>query len=164
MKDIKKIIVPILDKLRNEIIQNHLSANQRASGETEASLKVEETTKGAAIYGRGYISTIETGRKPGKIPYGFRDIMIEWINNKGISVAPIPYKRKPSEKWQPKYTPDQRGKMALASAISYKIANEGSKLYRSGGRTDIITIPINKTIDNIEVELVSIYELEISKI
>lgn len=160
-ENIKKSIIISLVWLQSRIIENHLAANQQASGRTIRSLLIEETVKGARLKGRSYFSTLETGRKEGKVPQNFNDIIQQWILDKGISFDPVPYKRQPSERWQPKYTSEQRGLMSLAGAIAYKIATEGTSLYRDGGRKDIFTEPTSEAIIQIKQKLTGIFKIEI---
>ena len=83
-------------------------------------------------------STTQHGRSGGQVPAGFHGIIRQWIIDKGIQYAPLPYKRKPSAKWQPKYTPEQRGLLATAGAIAHKIKEVGT-LRHSEPRDDIYT-------------------------
>ena len=66
-----------------------------------------------------------------------------------MTPSAIPYKRKPSAKWQPKYTPEERGLQAMASAIARTIEKSGTSLYRSGGRKDIFTNVIEENKNDI---------------
>lgn len=163
-KNIKKTIVVSLDWLQSRIIENHIAANQKASGRTIRSLMIEETDSGARLKGRSYFSTLETGRKEGKVPRKFQEIIQQWIIDKGIPVTPIPYKRQPSDKWQPKYTAEQRGLMSFASAIAHNIATEGTSLYRQGGNKDIFTEPTQESIQQIRKKLTGIFKTEIESL
>lgn len=160
-ENIKKTIIVSLVWLQSKIIENHLAANQKASGQTIRSLLIEETSTGARLLGRSYFSTVETGRKEGKTPRNFNDIIQQWVIDKGIAITPIPYKRQPSERWQPKYTAQQRGLMSIAGAIAHKIASEGTSLYRQGGREDIFTEPTQEAIKQIKDKLTGIFKIEI---
>lgn len=162
--DVQTILNEELDDLRLRIIANHEAAGQVASGRTRESLKVEVNDKEGILWGRFPFGTLETGRKPGKTPRNFASIIRKWIIDKGIPVTPIPYIRQPTERWQPKYTPQERGLMSLSSAIAYKIKTEGTSLYRSGGRNDIYTPEIEKTIDRISKRIGSLFELNIESI
>lgn len=162
--NINKSIVLSLTQLRNDIIANHQKNGQVASGKTIQSMRIEETQTGGRLFGRSYFSTLETGRKPGRTPNNFNQIIQQWIIDKGISVSTIPYKRKTSEKWQPKYTPQQRGLMSLAGAVAHTIATEGTKLYRLGGRKDIFTEPTDKAVSKIRKELTAIFKTEIERL
>jgi hypothetical protein len=143
-EEAKIIVVDELEALKLRIIDNIRSKGRNASGRTIQSLRVVAGDDGVALFGRSAFGTMETGRKAGKVPFGFRDIILQWMEDKGISGAPIPYVRKPSAKWQPKYTPKERGDMSLAGAIAATIKKKGSKLHRDGGDNEIYSkeIPI----------------------
>lgn len=162
--NIKQTVVSSLEWLRTRIIENHQAANQQASGRTIRSLLIEETEAGAKLKGRQAFATLEAGRKGGKVPYNFNQIIEQWIIDKGIAVKPIPYKRKPSDNWQPKYTPQQRGLMSLAGAIAHTIAKEGTSLYRNNERLDIFSKPSKETVRQIKEKLTGIFKVEIEKL
>lgn len=140
----------ILDKMVEEMRDNLTSTGTNASGRTSASLRVVMTDTGGQIWGRRYFRGTEQGRAGGKVPHNFTSIIRQWIIDKGLTPSAIPYKRKPSAKWQPKYTPDERGLQAMASAIAHTIAKSGTSLYRSGGRKDIFTNVIEENKESIK--------------
>ena len=148
-KEIKSILTEEFGDLRLRIIANHIRLGQRASGRTERSLRVEVKDDHGTLYGRQAFSVLETGRGPGRVPRRFEDIIRQWILDKGIAVTEMPYKRKPSERWRPKYTPKERGLRAMAGTIAHKIRTEGTKLHREDGRSDIYSPEVRKAIDNI---------------
>jgi len=163
-ENIKRIIVAALVTLKSNIIRNHLSARQEASGKTIRSLVIEETADGAMLKGRKAFATLEDGRKPGKAPKGFNTIIMQWIKDKGIRVTPMPYIRKPSGRWQPKYNAEQRGLMSLAGAIAHKIKTEGTVLYKDGGRKDIFTPETDQTVKEVREELSVLFVTEIQRL
>lgn len=122
-----------------EMRENLAKTNTNASGRTSASLRVVMTNTGGEIWGRRYFRGVEQGRAGGKVPHNFTSIIEQWILDKGLPVQAIQYKRKPSAKWSPKYTPEERGLRQMASAIAHTIEKSGTSLYRSGGRKDIFT-------------------------
>lgn len=133
------IIKQVLDKMVAQIRSNLESTGTNASGRTSASLRVVMTNTGGEIWGRRYFRGVEQGRAGGAVPRGFSSIIRQWIIDKGLTYQAIPYKRKPSANWQPKYTPEERGLRQMASAIAHTIEKSGTSLYRKGGRTDIFT-------------------------
>lgn len=137
----------ILDKMVSEMRENLAKTNTNASGRTSASLRVVMTNTGGEIWGRRYFRGVEQGRAGGRVPRNFHSIIRQWILDKGLTPSAIPYKRQPSAKWQPKYTPEERGLRQMASAIAHTIEKSGTSLYRRGGRKDIFTnvIEENKT-------------------
>lgn len=117
-----------LEALKQRIIENHRSAGQVASGRTIASLKVEITEDGGVLWGRSPFGTLETGRKPGKVPAGFWKIIRQWMDDKGIQVE----------------KPD-----SFAYLVARKIAREGTQLFRNGGRSDIYSPEVKDTVERV---------------
>lgn len=148
----------------SRIIANHVAAKQVASGRTKDSIKVELTENGGILWGRFPFGTLETGRRAGRTPHNFTGIIRQWIIDKGISVPPIQYIREPSERWKPKYTPKERGLMSMAGAIAHKIKTEGTKLYREGGRNDIYSPEVEKTVNSITDRVGLLFEQEVEHI
>lgn len=127
-EDARKVVSEELESLRQRIIENHLRAGQKASGRTVASLHVETDNDGGILFGRKAFGTLETGRRGGKVPKGFYHIIYQWMQDKGIQVE------------KPK---------SFAYLVARKIAREGTKLYRQGGRDDIYSNEIPKTTENV---------------
>lgn len=164
MSEATNIIREELEALKQRIIENHRRAGQVASGRTIRSMKVTMRENGGMLTGRQAFGTLETGRKAGRTPYNFTDIIKQWIIDKGISVSPIQYKRQASENWQPKYTPQERGLNTMAGAIAHKIQTEGTRLYRNGGRSDIYSNEIPRAVENIQKRVLSYYTTEVETI
>ena len=108
-----KILNEELDDLRKRIIKNHISAGQKASGKTINSMRVELGDNYGQLTGRKYFGTLETGRKPGNVTANFSNIILKWMQSKGINVP------KPE---------------SFAYLVARKIRIEGTVLYRAGGR------------------------------
>lgn len=156
-----EVVVSELTALKDRIAANIMSSGENASGRTIESLEVVEDGHSFRLLGRLAFGTLETGRKAGKVPATINDIIKQWAIDKGIKADPIPYIRKPSEKWQPKYTPQQRGDMSMVGAIVHKIKTEGTRLYRDGGRNDIYSPQIDETINTIQERLAVIFKTEV---
>lgn len=139
----QKVIQEELEDLKRRIIANHERAGQVASGRTRASLRVEVGDEGGVLWGRSPFGTLETGRRAGKVPKGFYHIILQWVKDKGISVE------------NPK---------TFAYFVSRKIAKEGTALFRSGGRADIYSNEIPKTIDSVGKKLVGLFSVEVENI
>lgn len=152
------------DSFIKKVVENHLRAGQKASGRTMQSIKKSITDEGGVVFARAYFGVLETGRKPGPVPKDFRSVIRQWMRDKGISADPIPYIRKPSRKWQPKYSPQERGDLSLAGAIAYRIRKEGTRLYRSGGRADIYSNEIPKTVENILDRIMAVFAKDVESI
>lgn len=149
-----------LEKLRMNIISNHLKAGQKASGRTAASMHVEVSEDSGTLWGRNAFGVLETGRKAGRVPKDFQGIIMQWMKDKGIQVAPIPYLTNRPHK----YTPQQRGTLRMSYLIARKIRREGTKLFRAGGRQDIYSPEIEKTMERIETRMVSLIKSKIEHI
>lgn len=159
-----KIVSEELMAFAQRVRENHIRAGQRASGRTADSIRLEVDGDTYTVYGRRAFWTLEHGRAGGAVPKNFRDIIRQWMADKGIKAIPVPYIRKPSEKWQPKYTPQERGDMSLAGAIAHKIATKGTKLFREGGRDDIYSGEIEKTIETIQARIYQLFGVEVEHI
>lgn len=156
----RQILTEELEVLRKAIIEHHLSAGQKASGRTMQSLRVEANEDEGTLYGRAAFGVLETGRKGGKVPMGFQSIIRQWMNDKGIKAAPIPYKTNRPHK----YTPEERGEMSLSYLIARKIKREGTSLFRKGGRDDIYSQEIPLAIRRIESRMLEMLEVRIDSI
>ena len=150
--DIKTEILKILTEAKDRIISNIDSEGIRASGRTQKSLNVDDRGEHLVLVENGSgapFETLQYGREGGRVPKGFAKIIEQWIVDKGIATAPIPYKRKPSAKWQPKYKPDIRGRMAAAGAIADKIRRVGTDRFTQPNE-NVYTQPIEEAIEKIE--------------
>lgn len=125
---VMELVASELEALKQRIIENHRSAGQVASGRTIASLKVEITGDGGVLWGRSPFGTLETGRKPGKVPAGFWKIIRQWMDDKGIQVE----------------KPD-----SFAYLVARKIANEGTQLFREGGFYKIYSPEVKDTVERV---------------
>ena len=135
------IIGQELEELKARIIQNHTAAGQVASGRTAKSLRIVSDDEGGILYGRSPFGTLETGRRGGKVPRQFYLIIRQWMKDKGISAPAIPYKTNRPHK----YTPEERGARSMAAAIAQTIRRSGTRLFRDGGRNDIYSQEIERT-------------------
>ena len=140
---IREVVGVELETLRKRIIENHEQAGQVASGRTRDSLRVELSEDGGALWGRKAFAVLETGRKPGRVPKGFRDIILQWVIDKGVTVK------------NPK---------SFAFLVARKIAREGSLLYRQGGGKNIYSKEVQEAVERITKEAAGIFETEIQTI
>lgn len=144
-------ILKIIDECRAEIVTNMQAEGVTVTGRTAGSLSVEDRGEHLVLVQKPEGAPIETtqfGRGGGKVPFGFRQIIKQWIVDRKIPTQPIPYIRTPSDRWQPMYTPQERGLAAAAGAIAHKIATIGTERF-SNPNTNIYTEPIDKAIDKI---------------
>ena len=137
-QEIRQILLEELEDLRQRIIENMGSADQIVSGKTRDSLQVNVRDLSGVLTGRQAFATLETGsrpwsRKPKRTPKWFADLIGEWIDEKDLDL----------NQW----------------AVAHTIIHKGSKLYRDGGRADIYSPEIQKTMDRIGDRIVNKYEV-----
>lgn len=130
-----------LENLKQRIIANHRAAGQVASGKTIKSMQVIVDGDTGELIGRKQFWNLETGTPPwrnptNRVPYSFQAVIDQWIKDKGLNLN--------------------------AWAVAYKIIHEGTKLHRQGGRSDIYSNEIPKTVDDIGKRLLVIYDQQIT--
>lgn len=150
--DIRRILTSALEEAKVKIQQNLASTGTNASGRTSQSLTVEVDGNTGVLYGRQAFGTVETGRKPGRVPYNFRDIIYQWMQDKGVH-AKVEGRRS-----------QESADRSMAYIIARKIANEGSKLYRDEGRDDIYSNVLPLTIERVRNEVTNVYIINIQNI
>ena len=150
--DIRRILTSALEEAKVKIQQNLASTGTNASGRTSQSLTVEVDGNTGVLYGRQAFGTVETGRKPGKVPSGFRDIIYQWMQDKDVH-AKVEGRRS-----------QESADRSMAYIIARKIANEGSKLYRDEGRDDIYSNVLPLTIERVRNEVTNVYIINIQNI
>lgn len=141
--EIKGILGEELESLRQRIIENHIRAGQKASGKTISSLRVDVNDNKGTLFGRPAFGVMETGRKPGKVPKGFYQIILQWVKDKGIQVE---------------------NTKSFAYFVSRKIAREGTELHRQGGRADIYSPEIEKTTQEIMNRAFAVFKDDVTHI
>lgn len=116
-------------------IQENLdSTGTTASGKTKESLEYELTDTGVRILGRQYFRGVEEGRPAGGIPYKFQDILYDWAKAKGILSS---------------FGDTESKQRSALYMVGQFIKNNGTRLYREGGRTDIYSDVINEEVENL---------------
>lgn len=108
-------------------IQDNLdTTGTTASGKTKESLRYELETDEyggkLTIYGRQYFQGVEEGRPAGGIPYRFQDILYQWAKDKGILSN---------------FGETESKQRSALYMVGQFIKNNGTQLYREGGRLDI---------------------------
>lgn len=162
--DIDQAMYAALERIRLKIVENINSKGLRASGKTERSMHIERDEYGMRLVGLPYFQSLELGRPAGRVPRNFRSIIRQWIIDKGLSVRMIPYKRQPSERWQPKYSVEERSLRIMAGAIAHTIATRGTLLYRQGGRMDIYSPVIAEEVEQLSRQYTDIIAKSISRV
>jgi hypothetical protein len=140
---VMELVSSELEALKQKVIENQKNSGQVASGRTIASMKVEVTEDGGVLWGRSPFGTLETGRKPGKVPAGFWKIIRQWMDDKGIQAQ----------------KPD-----SFAYLVARKIANEGTQLFRNGGRDDIYSPEVKDTVERVSQGIGILFGSEVEHI
>lgn len=127
-EEIRKILLEELEDLKRRITENMGRADQIVSGKTRDSMQASVQGNAGVLTGRQAFATLETGsrpwsRKPKRTPKWFADLIGEWIAQRGLDL----------NQW----------------AVAHTIIHKGSKLYRTGGRADIYSPELQKTVDRI---------------
>lgn len=136
----------ILDNCVNEIKRRSTAAGQVATGKTLRALEVRLRAEGTAvigeIWGRPYTGALETGSRPARKrgTAGERSQMIramkEWCAVRGLTTGMTDKQAENFACW-----------------MAWYIKKYGTKLYRRGGRRDIITPALDATRDTLNTRL-----------
>lgn len=148
-----EIVAEELEDLKRRIIANMQAAKAVATGNTIRSLHVEQRPFGASLVSQQKMpfGVLETGRRAGKVPMGFGEIIYRWMQAKGIHSTRV---QKPKNPWIVQTRDDQeRADRSMAYAIATTIRKHGSSLYRAGGRDTIYTKEIPVTIERVRERL-----------
>ena len=150
---VSQILTEELGTLKATIINNIRTTGEWASGKTAASMAVMVSGSIGELVGRKAFGTLETGRRGGRVPRNFHNIIYDWMQAKGVHAQPMPYKTSRPHK----YSEQERGDRTMAYFISRTIRREGTRLYRDGGRDDVYSRAIPVTIERINSRLSGIY-------
>lgn len=136
--EIRQILREELEDLRARITTNMERADQIVSGKTRDSMQVTVQGLSGVLTGRRAFATLETGsapwsKKPKRTPKWFADLIGEWIDQRGLDL----------NQW----------------AVAHTIIHKGSKLYREGGRADIYSPELQKTVDRIGDRILDQYSV-----
>lgn len=126
-----KTIETFLNDWKNQIVKNYIASGQKTTGKTLDSLTVDMNETGGGLTAWKYFTISETGRKPGKVPYNFAEIIMKWAAVKGLSVN-----------------------RSFGYLLAQKIRKEGTLLYRQGGRKDIYSNVLTESNINKLVEAI----------
>ena len=156
---VSQILTEELGTLKATIINNIRTTGQWASGKTAASMQVYVSGSVGELVGRRAFGTLETGRRGGRVPRNFHNIIYDWMMAKGVHAEPMPYKTSRPHK----YTEQERGDRTMAYFIAKTIRREGTRLYRNGGRDDVYSRAIPITIERINSRLSGIYVASVTQ-
>lgn len=142
----RHVITDELQRLAQRISDNIERNGQRASGKTQASLEVVDDGDAVALLGRKAFGVMETGRRGGRVPRNFADILLQWSIDKSIQFD------------------SDRERKSFAYLLAKKIQKEGSQLFRDKGRADVYSNEIPIAIENIARRLSEEMKLQIESI
>lgn len=136
----------ILDDCVNEIKRRSTAAGQVATGKTLRALEVRLRTEGTAIvgeiWGRPYTGALETGSRPARKRGTDSEraqmirAMKEWCAVRGLTAGMTDKQAENFARW-----------------LAWYIKKYGTRLYRHGGRRDIITPALEATRDTLNTRL-----------
>lgn len=147
---LKKSELEILAKDCIKEMRTGLSSTKtNASGKTSKEIFSEVSDYELAIFSnRGGFANVEAGQSKGKRPKNFREIIKQWILDKGLSIAAMPYS--PNYNGKKKFgSANERGLYYAAGAIAYKNKTKGSRLWNSGGRNDVFSPAVEKLVNRV---------------
>ena len=141
-----------LELMKSRIAQKMAELKRNASGRSVSSLTVvlEGMNKGY-LEGAAQWEVMQQGRAKGKGPYNFREIIREWITNKGISIRP---------------RGNESQESALNSAaylITRSILSKGTALYRSQGYDDVYDSVVNDEFNKLDHDIGAFFEADIDE-
>lgn len=143
--DVQKILTSALNEAKSRIQRNMEGTGANASGRTSASIEVSVDGNRGSLTGRQAFYVLEHGRGGGNVPRNFRQIIYQWMQDKGVHAPDI-------------------SDNSLAYLIARKIAREGTLLHREGGRSDIYSNVLPDIITKIESEITNDYSINIKSI
>ena len=138
-----QILYEELQSLESDIVQRHVQAGQVASGKTKEAFELNIGGLTGQLLGASYLGVLKGGRKPGKVPKDFIDILKRWVEAKGISFQ------------------NEEQFNLWVNAVKWKIMKEGTKLYRSEQTQDIFDTPIEQFNKRISDRIINYYEQEL---
>lgn len=135
MPEIPNILQNEGTQLINDIRANMGAAGQNATNETSRSLRIEIKQEGTKfklqLLGRAFFMTVQTGRRPTPDKKPSREMIdriTDWVEARGIDSAAV---------W----------------GIATNIQKKGTRLWQTGGRTDIVDPAIDDFVNNVSEHL-----------
>lgn len=150
--EVNKLLTFHLGNIKVGIAQRMAALGRMLSGRSVASLQIEVKDSKGNLSGDKQWETMQRGRRPGKVPSNFREIIKNWVRAKGINIQP---------------RIGQSQKQAIESfsyLVTRNIMQKGTKLYRDKGYNDIYDTLLEEEIKKLTNETASVLELEIDKI
>lgn len=134
----------LLEELKLNIINRHISAGQVASGRTKAGFGVKMLSPfRGQLLGYNYSGVLERGRRAGKIPKNFTAIIAKWAAVKGITFN------------------SDKDRARFVYFVAKKIREQGTMMYRQRREEDIFTTATLKFEDILSIEIGNLLEEEV---
>ena len=112
MDEIERVLLEVRDEIKAKMA----SEGVNASGRTSAGMQVQRYENGVRLVLTGDdvapLATLEVGRRGGKVPMGFSDIIEQWSRDKGLSF------------------PRDRDRRSFAYFTARKIARQGTQRHQ----------------------------------
>ena len=126
-------VVNILLEVKDEIQANMASKQINASGRTSRGMQVQRYEHGVRLVLTGDdvapLATLEVGRRGGKVPMGFTDIIEQWSRDKGLTF------------------PNEGDRRSFAYLTARKIAREGTQRHKL--HVDVYSNEVQSCVDRI---------------
>lgn len=150
--EVNKLLTFHLGNIKVGIAQRMAALGRMSSGRSVASLQIEVKDSKGNLSGDKQWETMQRGRRPGKVPSNFREIIKNWVRAKGINI-------------QPKIGQSQKQAIeSFSYLVTRNIMQKGTKLYRDKGYNDIYDTLLEEEIKKLTNETASVLELEVDKI
>lgn len=139
-------ILSYLEGVKKEIIDLIIAKGMNASGRTIASLQVIPSNTGGKLVASDHIIYLEDGRGPTS-PFGPYQ-----LDPEGRNLVEI------IEQWA-----DAKGLILNPYAVAKRIHKEGTKLYRQGGNSGVLSIPLQAAgLSDLYAEIATLYRQTVS--
>lgn len=150
--EVNKLLTFHLGNIKVGIAQRMAALGRMSSGRSVASLQIEVKDSKGNLSGDKQWETMQRGRRPGKVPSNFREIIKNWVRAKGINI-------------QPRIGQSQNQAIeSFSYLVTRSIMQKGTKLYRDKGYNDIYDTLLEEEIKKLTNETASVLELEVDKI
>jgi hypothetical protein len=135
----------VITDLRQSFEKNKVNASGRLSASLESETTVTPAYTRLTVSALGYIFAAEEGRGPSKNSEGgvLFERILQWIDDKGLNIP-------------------EKDKKGVAFAITKKIHEEGTRLYRKGTPSGVLSDILNETRINSIVEQITNAQTEIA--
>lgn len=119
--------IDLINNIRVNLGSTGTNATVKTSQSLRIELKQEGTKYSLTLYGRPFFMTVQTGRRPTPDKKPSREMisnLMEWVDARGIDESAV---------W----------------AIATNINKRGTKLWRDGGRTDIVDPAVDTFVNDV---------------